>query len=106
MKAAACTAVAGTNIALVKYWGKRGGPLNLPAAGSLSLTLRELEVSCPEIEHMVKLAEDAGALGAKLTGGGGGGCVIAVAPGREAAVQAAWGRAGFKTFTTTVGGAS
>ena len=38
-----CTAVAGTNIALVKYWGKRGGAaLNLPAAGSLSLTLREL----------------------------------------------------------------
>ena len=43
MNASACTAVAGTNIALVKYWGKRGGPLNLPAAGSLSLTLRELD---------------------------------------------------------------
>ena len=43
MKPTACTAVAGTNIALVKYWGKRGGPLNLPAAGSLSLTLRELD---------------------------------------------------------------
>jgi len=38
-----CTAIAGTNIALVKYWGKRNGPLNLPAAGSLSLTLRELD---------------------------------------------------------------
>jgi diphosphomevalonate decarboxylase len=41
--ARSCTAIAGTNIALVKYWGKRGGPLNLPAAGSLSLTLRELD---------------------------------------------------------------
>lgn len=30
---------AGTNIALVKYWGKRDRALNLPAAGSLSLTL-------------------------------------------------------------------
>src|SRR5689334_3928952 len=30
------------NIALVKYWGKRPGPLNLPAAGSLSLTLDAL----------------------------------------------------------------
>jgi len=40
---APCTALAGTNIALVKYWGKRGGTLNLPAAGSLSLTLRELD---------------------------------------------------------------
>ncbi|MGA7740712.1 MAG: diphosphomevalonate decarboxylase [Polyangia bacterium] len=33
------TARAGTNIALVKYWGKRDPTLNLPAAGSLSLTL-------------------------------------------------------------------
>ena len=36
MKASWCTAVAGTNIALVKYWGKRDARLNLPAAGSLS----------------------------------------------------------------------
>jgi diphosphomevalonate decarboxylase len=33
------TARAGTNIALVKYWGKRDVTLNLPATGSLSLTL-------------------------------------------------------------------
>jgi diphosphomevalonate decarboxylase len=33
------TARAGTNIALVKYWGKRDKALNLPATGSLSLTL-------------------------------------------------------------------
>jgi diphosphomevalonate decarboxylase len=32
-------AEARTNIALVKYWGKRDAALNLPAAGSLSLTL-------------------------------------------------------------------
>jgi len=37
-----CTAIAGTNIALVKYWGKRDAALNLPATGSLSLTLAEL----------------------------------------------------------------
>ena len=36
------TAFAGTNIALVKYWGKRDAARNLPAAGSLSLTLAEL----------------------------------------------------------------
>ena len=42
MSLRACTAQAGTNIALVKYWGKRDAALNLPAAGSLSLTLREL----------------------------------------------------------------
>ncbi len=33
------TAVAHPNIALVKYWGKRDLPLNLPAVSSLSLTL-------------------------------------------------------------------
>jgi diphosphomevalonate decarboxylase len=32
-------ATANTNIALVKYWGKRDARLNLPAVGSLSLTL-------------------------------------------------------------------
>ncbi len=33
---------ANTNIALVKYWGKRDAALNLPAVGSLSLTLEGL----------------------------------------------------------------
>ena len=36
------TARACANIALVKYWGKRDASLNLPAAGSLSLTLAAL----------------------------------------------------------------
>lgn len=40
-----CKAVAHSNIALVKYWGKRESPhpdLNLPAVSSLSLSLDEL----------------------------------------------------------------
>lgn len=37
------TASARANIALVKYWGKRDVPLNLPETGSLSLTLDALE---------------------------------------------------------------
>jgi diphosphomevalonate decarboxylase len=36
------TAVAPSNIALVKYWGKRDAALNLPATGSLSMTLSGL----------------------------------------------------------------
>ncbi|MGH8124358.1 MAG: diphosphomevalonate decarboxylase [Rhodanobacteraceae bacterium] len=36
------TAVAQPNIALVKYWGKRDDALNLPATGSLSITLDAL----------------------------------------------------------------
>lgn len=40
-----CRATAHSNIALVKYWGKRDGrvaELNLPAVGSLSMTLDQL----------------------------------------------------------------
>ena len=35
-------ASAGINIALIKYWGKRDQDENLPAVGSLSLTLSPL----------------------------------------------------------------
>jgi diphosphomevalonate decarboxylase len=38
-------AEARTNIALVKYWGKRDARLNLPAVGSLSLTLEGLSTT-------------------------------------------------------------
>ena len=34
--------------------------------------LNAIQVSTPELEKLVRLARDAGALGAKLTGGGGG----------------------------------
>lgn len=40
------TACAHPNIALVKYWGKRDLALNLPATGSLSLTLDTLQSRC------------------------------------------------------------
>lgn len=36
------TAIAQPNIALIKYWGKRDIQRNLPAVGSISVTLREL----------------------------------------------------------------
>ncbi|MBM4269560.1 MAG: diphosphomevalonate decarboxylase [Deltaproteobacteria bacterium] len=36
------TARAGANVALVKYWGKRSSEKNLPAVGSISLTLSGL----------------------------------------------------------------
>lgn len=62
-----------------------------------------LDVSCPEIEAMCDLARRAGALGCKLTGGGGGGCVVALAPGRGEAVTAAWQQAGFASFEVEVG---
>ncbi len=39
------TSIAHPNIALVKYWGKRHKALNLPAAGSLSVTLDGLSTT-------------------------------------------------------------
>jgi diphosphomevalonate decarboxylase len=44
MSAASTTARANVNVALVKYWGKRDPVLNLPATGSISLTLDRLSV--------------------------------------------------------------
>src|SRR4030095_11490319 len=38
------TARSNVNVALVKYWGKRDPSLNLPATGSISLTLEGLSV--------------------------------------------------------------
>src|SRR5207253_2899575 len=44
MVGADSTARANVNVALVKYWGKRDPALNLPATGSISLTLDGLGV--------------------------------------------------------------
>lgn len=60
-------------------------------------------VSTDTLDALVTLARDAGALGAKLTGGGGGGAVIALAPGREDAVLGAWREAGFSAFACEAG---
>jgi mevalonate kinase len=70
------------------------------------MLLAGLFVSTPEIEHLCATARTAGALGAKLTGAGGGGCVVAlVEDGSSAdAVLSAWKRDGFEGFATTVGG--
>lgn len=51
------TARACANIALVKYWGKRDARLNLPAAGSLSLTLDAL-VTTTQVNFDPGLAAD------------------------------------------------
>ena len=63
--------------------------------------LNAIEVSTPEIESMVSLARSAGATGAKLTGGGGGGSVVALCPGTVSDVISAFAAAGFETLSPT-----
>jgi len=45
------TARAHSNIALVKYWGKRDAELNIPAVGSISMTLSGFHTTTTITEH-------------------------------------------------------
>lgn len=67
--------------------------------------LQEIEVSCKELDYLVKLAREQGAFGAKLTGGGGGGCMVALTPGKDLqeAVASAMEQQGFKVLRTKIG---
>jgi len=65
--------------------------------------LNGLQVSSPEIERMVHAARKAGALGAKVTGGGGGGSMIALTPGCSDEVSHALASLGYETMRLTVG---
>jgi hydroxymethylglutaryl-CoA reductase len=65
--------------------------------------LNALQVSTPELEQLVTLARDNGALGAKLTGGGGGGSIIAVCESDTQPVVDALKRAGFDAFGLHLG---
>ena len=61
--------------------------------------LNALQVSTPELEEMIHVARTNGAVGAKLTGGGGGGSIIALCPGTSERVSAAIRAAGFETLS-------
>jgi mevalonate kinase len=65
--------------------------------------LAALRVSSRELDALVHMARDAGAVGAKLTGAGGGGAVIALAPGHERDVLARWRDEGFSGFLAQIG---
>ena len=61
--------------------------------------LNAIEVSTAELDSMVSIARSAGAVGAKVTGAGGGGSIVALCPGTADTVCAALGAAGFKTIS-------
>jgi hydroxymethylglutaryl-CoA reductase len=64
--------------------------------------LNALSLSTPEIEKLCAIARERGALGAKLTGAGGGGAVIALVDHNESGIENAFKAAGYQSFVTEV----
>lgn len=67
--------------------------------------LIDMGLSHDVIVHLAQLAKEQGALGAKVTGGGRGGYMVALTPGEELQqrVASAFEAEGFRTFSTQIG---
>lgn len=61
-----------------------------------------LQISTPKIEEMIDSALQAGALGAKINGSGGGGCIFAYAPEKAGPTAQALKQLGAKTYIIRV----
>jgi len=79
---------------------------DLPGLGKLldlnQMLLAGLFLSTPEIERACALARESGALGAKLTGSGGGGAVIALTDGNPEPILESWRSNGLECFASVV----
>lgn len=64
--------------------------------------LSAIQVSSPELDKMVQVARAHGALGAKLTGAGGGGSIVALTDDNAEAIVKGLTRSGFKALQVTV----
>ncbi|OGU61567.1 MAG: hydroxymethylglutaryl-CoA reductase [Ignavibacteria bacterium GWF2_33_9] len=64
--------------------------------------LNAIQVSTPELEEMIALTRRNGALGAKLTGGGGGGAMICLCPENRNLISQALNDAGYHTIITDI----
>lgn len=83
---------------------------DLPAMGQIMTDnhhlLIDMQMSHPTLDEMCKTALANGALGAKVTGGGRGGYMVSLTPGKELQekVAADFEKAGHKVIRTTIGG--
>ncbi len=65
--------------------------------------LNGIQVSSWELEELIQISRENGALGAKLTGGGGGGSMIALCPDNAADVMDAMQDAGYQSMEVLIG---
>lgn len=95
------TLVHGAKKALVDYDLQETGRL----MNANHVLLQQIGVSSKELDQLVNIARDAGAYGAKLTGGGLGGNMIALTPGEtlQKQVSKAIQNEGFQTLETVIG---
>ena len=63
-----------------------------------SILRDHLNISTPKVEAMIDSAKEAGAVGCKINGSGGGGCMFAYAPGNASSVADAIESVGGKAF--------
>ena len=83
---------------------------DLPGVGKIMSTnhklLVEMDLSHEILDYLCKLALEKGALGAKVTGGGRGGYMVALTPGKELQdkVASAFDKEGYKVIRATIGG--
>lgn len=70
------------------------------------MLLGEMQFSHETLDYLCKLALEKGAWGAKVTGGGRGGYMVALTPGKELqdAVASAFDKEGYKLIRATIGG--
>ena len=68
--------------------------------------LIDMDMSHETLDYLCKLALEKGALGAKVTGGGRGGYMVALTPGKELQekVASAFDKEGYKVIRATIGG--
>ena len=82
-------------------WNELGAAMNICHG-----LLNAIGVSTPHLERMVVLARQSGAVGAKLTGAGGGGSIVALCPDCIDEVQRALQQSGYSTLVLTTGGSA
>ena len=87
--------IAGTKALQTQRYDELGSLMNICHG-----LLNAIQVSTPELEDMIGIARDSGAIGAKLTGAGGGGSIVALCPGTENDVRSALNQAGYETLQT------